>query len=123
MVRKVEVVPYQQEWGERFLTEKGLLLDAFGLASKLFIHHIGSTSVPGLVAKPIIDILAEADALDLFDKVTPKIEDLGYEARYENGIPGRRYFVRFSPEGERLVHLHCFESTNPEVERHLVFRN
>jgi GrpB-like predicted nucleotidyltransferase (UPF0157 family) len=123
MVRKVEVLPFQEEWTERFLFEKELLLNAFTPFSKAFFHHIGSTSVPGLAAKPIIDIVGEAVSLELFDKMTPKLEALGYVARGENGIPGRRYFVRFSSEGERLVHLHCHESSNPEVERHLVFRD
>ncbi|WP_442594694.1 GrpB family protein [Neobacillus sp. D3-1R] len=123
MVRKVEVIPYQVEWLERFQIEKSLLLKLFP-QHEIVIHHIGSTSVPGLAAKPIIDLLIESDSLSIFDQKAQELEGkLGYEARGENGIPGRRYFVRFSPQGERLVHLHGFQKGHSDIERHLIFRD
>ncbi|MFD2445934.1 GrpB family protein [Bacillus sp. CGMCC 1.16607] len=122
MVRKVEVVSYRSEWESRFLAEKDVLLKTF-TPKQVTVHHIGSTSVPSLAAKPIVDIMIESNSLEIFDQNTQKLEEMGYEARGENGIPGRRYFVKFSPEGERLIHLHAFQTENPEINRHLVFRD
>jgi len=86
------------------------------------IHHIGSTSVPGLAAKPVIDILIEATDITLIDHATPHLEALGYNAKGEYGIARRRYFSR--PPGIGLkVHVHAFSIESPQVFRHLVFRD
>ncbi|MCA1039718.1 GrpB family protein [Bacillus infantis] len=119
--RKVEVVPYCESWAISFQEEKQLLAAVFGESAA--IHHIGSTSIPGMSAKPIIDILAEADSAGLFDEAAPELQGWGYIAKGENGIPGRRYFVRFTEAGERLVHLHCYPKGHPEIGRHLLFRD
>lgn len=120
--RRVEVVPYHSEWKDLFEKEKQLLATIFQ-PHVVDIHHIGSTSVPGLSAKPIIDILLAADKLAEVDQATPQIEDVGYEAKGENGIPGRRYFQKSDENGIRKVHLHAYEKGNPELHRHLVFRD
>ncbi|WP_316569722.1 GrpB family protein [Neobacillus sp. YIM B06451] len=120
--RKVQVVPYQEDWPERFTKEEAILIEAMEPDHVVF-HHIGSTSVPGLSAKPIIDILAEADSLYLFDEAAEKLRLADYESRGENGIPGRRYFIKYDSNGERLVHLHAFEKNNPHIKRHLAFRD
>ena len=86
------------------------------------IYHIGSTSVPGLLAKPTIDILIEATDLARVDDLNPIMTDQGYEARGENGIVGRRYFVQAN-NGIHRVHLHVFQAGNPEISRHLAFRD
>jgi GrpB-like predicted nucleotidyltransferase (UPF0157 family) len=122
MVRKVEVVPFQDEWAEKFLEEKEHLIKVFA-PYEVFVHHIGSTSVPGLAAKPIIDMLAESQSLEIFDQYARKLGEFGYEARGENGIPNRRYFVKFSSTGERLIHLHSYQTGDSEIQRHLVFRD
>ncbi|WP_053367025.1 GrpB family protein [Bacillus sp. FJAT-27245] len=120
--RKVEVVPYLEDWPERFAKEAAILIEALATDDTVF-HHIGSTSVPGLSAKPIIDILAEAGSFDHFDKAVDKLRLAGYEPRGENGIPGRRYFIKYDEDGERLVHLHAFEKGSLQIRRHLVFRD
>lgn len=120
--RKVEVVPYREIWPERFAKEAAILIEAMD-SDQVVFHHIGSTSVPGLSAKPIIDILAEADSLDLFDEAADKLRLAGYEPRGENGIPGRRYFIKYDADGERLVHLHAFEKGSLQIRRHLAFRD
>ncbi|WP_409270543.1 GrpB family protein [Neobacillus sp. SCS-31] len=120
--RKVEVVPYQEGWPESFTTEEAILIEAMEPDHVVF-HHIGSTSVPGLSAKPIIDILAEADALGLFDKAVDALRLAGYESRGENGVPGRRYFIKYDSNGDRRVHLHAFEKNSPQIKRHLAFRD
>lgn len=120
--RKVEVVPYSPDWENLFNSEKALLKDLFGKI-EVGIYHIGSTSVPGLSAKPIIDILIEAENLEFIDFVTGDIERAGYEAKGENGIDGRRFFLKSNENGVRLYHVHAFEKGNQEINRHLVFRD
>ncbi|WP_059171027.1 GrpB family protein [Bacillus sp. FJAT-27445] len=119
--RKVKVVPYSNEWPRRFSGETEILIEAMAPDDVVF-HHIGSTSVPGLSAKPIIDILAEAESLSIFDRAIEIFRLAGYEARGEKGISGRRYFIKYDSNGDRLVHLHAFEKGSPEIRRHLVFR-
>ncbi|WML47632.1 GrpB family protein [Neobacillus sp. PS3-34] len=120
--RKVEVVPYREEWKSLYNDEKKRLISIL-LPDEVFVHHIGSTSIPGLSAKPIIDIIAEAADLEIFDKKTPELNSAGYIAKGENGIKGRRYFFKCSENGERLFHLHAFEKGSPQVKRHLAFRD
>lgn len=120
--RKVEVVPYRSEWVELFNQEKQKIIKRIK-PHEVILYHIGSTSIPGLSAKPIIDILAEVDDITTFDQVTPVLEKEDYIAKGENGIVGRRFFLKNNPGGERIYHLHAFEKGNFEVVRHLVFRD
>jgi GrpB-like predicted nucleotidyltransferase (UPF0157 family) len=86
------------------------------------IHHVGSTAIPRLAAKPIIDMLPEVSDISKVDALNPLMEEQGYEAMGEYGLPGRRYFRRL--EGQRhLVQLHTYESGDPEILRHLSFRD
>jgi GrpB-like predicted nucleotidyltransferase (UPF0157 family) len=89
----------------------------------LDIHHIGSTAVPGLHAKPIIDLLAVVTELAGVDTRVPQMKSLGYESLGEFGIPGRRYFRRNSAAGQRTHQVHAFQSDSPQIERHLAFRD
>jgi GrpB-like predicted nucleotidyltransferase (UPF0157 family) len=118
--RKVEVVPYNPIWNEKFLQEAEKLQEVFGrLATR--IHHIGSTSVPGLAAKPIIDILIETEDLTKVDKLNRKMVMLGYYPKGENGIKNRRYFQKGGVM--RTHHVHVFPKGHEEVIRHLAFRD
>ena len=119
--REVEVFPYSPEWENSFNRELALIKELFG-KNEVGIYHIGSTSVPGLSAKPIIDVLIEVETLRMMDLVTQDMERAGYEAKGENGIAGRRFFQK-SKNGVRLYHVHAFKKGNPEIERHLVFRD
>lgn len=119
--RTVEVVAYDPTWPSEFDRVRGELSAVLG-PSAAAIHHIGSTSVPGLCAKPVIDVLVETPDLSMIDRASPSLERLGYEARGEYGIEGRRYFSR--PPGPSLkVHVHCFESGHVRGARHLRFRD
>ncbi|WP_462412108.1 GrpB family protein [Neobacillus sp. Marseille-QA0830] len=120
--RRVEVVPYRSEWVELFQKESQRIKSIF-VSHEVIIHHIGSTSVPGLSAKPIIDLLAEVRDITIFDEAIPILEAEGYIAKGENGIPGRRFFIKNNPGGERLYHLHAFQTGSLEVHRHLLFRD
>lgn len=119
--RGVRVVPYDIQWPHVFAEERDRLAGVLGTGAAA-VHHIGSTSVPGLCAKPVIDVLIETPDLGVIDRLTPRMEILGYVAKGEYGIPRRRYFSR--PEGERpKVHVHVYASGDGQIGRHLRFRD
>lgn len=90
----------------------------------LELHHIGSTSIPGLTAKPILDILAVAPDEKSLDNYRTDIENLGFEWKGEYGIVGRRYAVLYDSEKKQnLVHLHIFPKNHKAVFDHLGFRD
>src|SRR5882724_2793591 len=72
------------------------------------VHHIGSTAVPGLAAKPIIDLMPLVTDLADLDRERGRIEALGYDWLGELGIPGRRYCTLSDAAGIRIVQLHFF---------------
>ena len=89
----------------------------------LAVHHIGSTSVPGLAAKPIIDLMPLVSGLAELDRERRRIEALGYQWRGEFGIAGRRYCTLSGDDGARLVNTHFFAAGSRAAERHIVFRD
>lgn len=121
MVRKVYVVPYDPAWPARYEEEGARICAVFG-AEVLAVHHVGSTAVPGLVAKPIIDILAEARALAAVDGFNEALGLLGYRRFGEFGVPGRRFFAKGSDEA-RTYHLHVFQARDPSIGTMLAFRD
>jgi len=87
------------------------------------VHHIGSTSVPGLAAKPIIDLMPLVTSLAALDAERGRLEALGYVWHGEFGIAGRRYCTLCDAAGNRLAHVHFFSADSPDVERHIAFRD
>lgn len=120
--RRIEVVPYDPRWPREFDRAAREIMTALGPAL-LALHHIGSTSVPGLHAKPIIDMLAVVTDLPALDERITEVERLGYQAMGEFGIEGRRYFRRDDSAGRRTHHVHAFAQGSPHVTRHLAFRD
>ena len=119
-MRQIKVVNYRETWDEEFRLEAQALQNSIGALNPT-IHHIGSTSVRGLSAKPVIDILIEVDDLDLLEKQVTALATIGYEYRGENGIPGRLYFEK---GGEDRSHqIHAFEQGSFGALRHLAFRD
>jgi GrpB-like predicted nucleotidyltransferase (UPF0157 family)/GNAT superfamily N-acetyltransferase len=114
---KVEVVPYDTNWPNIFDIEAKKIKAALG-NSFASIHHVGSTSVPGLAAKPKIDIIACVNNLN-FDH--QGLANLNYEYRGGFNIPLRKSFTYRSPDLN--VNLHIFEENDPEVELNLLFRD
>lgn len=113
--RPIVVADYDPGWPARYELERERIARALG-ASALRIEHVGSTAVPGLVAKPIVDVVVEvADPED--DAVTHALESAGYELRVRE--PGHRMFR--TPA--RDVHVHVWPESDPEIERHLRFRD
>ena len=117
---KIEVAQYLPEWEEAFEEEKNAIL-SLGIAGIAQVHHIGSTSVKELAAKPIIDIMIEAESLDDLDRNKQEIESLGYEAMGEFGIAGRRYYRKGG--NDRTHQIHAFQTGDPNLRRHLAFRD
>jgi GrpB-like predicted nucleotidyltransferase (UPF0157 family) len=121
-MRKVEVVPYDPEWRSQFWQEAEVISLLLG-DNLIVIHHIGSTSIPGIYAKPIIDILIEVQDIHQVDSQSVNLQTLGYEAMGELGISGRRYFRKHNAAGDRTHHVHIFQTKHSEVWRHLAFRD
>lgn len=121
MARKIEVVEYNPEWAKMFKTEAKQIKAALG-KNCVAVHHIGSTSVKGLKAKPIIDIMAVVKDISLVDMKNEAFEAMGYECKGEYGIPGRRFFMKGGDN--RTHHIHIFEeSSKEEIDRHLAVRD
>lgn len=120
-MRDVIVIDYDPYWPVRFAEEAARLAPVFG-DTLLAIHHIGSTSMPGMAAKPIIDIMPVVCQIELVDQCNPAMQALGYEPRGEYGIAGRRYFVK-GQGNDRSHHVHVFAADHPDVARHLDFRD
>ena len=119
-IRVIEVVPYNSQWEEEYRKEakeiSSIMSDEI-----VEIHHIGSTSIPNIHAKPVIDILIGVKDIENVDKHNKEMEKLGYIAKGEFGIPGRRFFLKGLYN--RTHHVHIFQTGNTEIERHLNFRD
>jgi GrpB-like predicted nucleotidyltransferase (UPF0157 family) len=115
----VRLVLYSPEWAKLFDEEKRLLMALIG-DYVLDIQHIGSTSVPGLIAKPILDIGIAIEDFEEGKRCIQPIESLGYEYKGENGIPGRHYFVKGNPTTH---HLHIVEINSEEWKKNITFRD
>ena len=115
----VRVVPYDSEWLRLFEQEAALIRAVIG-DDILDIQHIGSTSVPDLAAKPIIDI---AIAVDDFERAAACVEllvGLGYTYKGENGIPRRHFFVKGDPT---TYHIHMNELGSDDWKQQICFRD
>ncbi|MBC7880723.1 MAG: GrpB family protein [Anaerolineae bacterium] len=122
MTRRVEVVPHNPNWRSAFENESKQV--AVALADNVVaVHHIGSTSIPTIYAKPIIDMLVKVREIAKVDEQNLAMQALGYEAKGEYGISGRRYFRKENEAGMRTHHIHVFEVHSAQVERHLAFRD
>ena len=123
MPRPVVLAPHDPQWAVR---AEALIAALRAAAPDAFsaLHHIGSTAVPGLPAKPVIDLLGEAESLAAITAARPVLEGLGWRWRGENGEAGRRYFTRDDPAtGERTAHLHVHATGDPRLVWRLAFRD
>lgn len=119
MSGRVEVVPHNPDWPRQFQQEAGRL--AAVLENEIItVHHFGSTAIPDIPAKPVIDILVEVCDIERIDGFNGSLAKMGYEAMGEFGINGRRFFRRHQ-DGRRTHHVHIYQVDNPEIARHLNF--
>lgn len=121
--------PWSERWPSRF---RELALDvreaavAAGVAAdQLTVEHIGSTSVPGLAAKPVVDMLVTAPDLAAVDRVVAQLRAAGwsYRPEHERVMPSRRFCHLDDAAGRRLANLHAWAAGDAEAERHLAFRD
>lgn len=122
MIIEVQARPHDPEWSRRFRQEARNLRALWG-SNLVAAHHIGSTAIPSIVAKPIVDMLVEVQSVAPLDALVPRLEASGYQALGEYGLPGRRYFRKQPPDGSRSHHIHAYETGSSEIHRHLTFRN
>jgi GrpB-like predicted nucleotidyltransferase (UPF0157 family) len=120
--QRIFLYPHDPRWAVEFSRESTELMSALGEAL-LAVHHIGSTAISGIRAKPIIDMLAVTDDLKVLDDRNSRFEELGYEVLGEFGIPGRRYFRKNDSLGTRTHQIHAFQTGSAQIARHLAFRD
>jgi GrpB-like predicted nucleotidyltransferase (UPF0157 family) len=117
---RVVLASYDPAWPDTAIQLAGGL-DVLG-ENLVKVEHIGSTSVPGLVAKPIIDLMALVEDLAKLDAQRPLVEALGYEWHGELGIRFRRYCTLTDEAGARRAQLHFFLMNSSHATRHIAFR-
>jgi GrpB-like predicted nucleotidyltransferase (UPF0157 family) len=113
--KRVQIVPYSDLWPLLYAQEAERIRDALGGALRL-IEHVGSTAVPGLAAKPVVDIALSVESFDALDVAA--LEEVGYEyvPEFEEELPNRRYFRRPG------FHVHAYEQEHDEFLDFLRFR-
>lgn len=120
--KQVIVEKYDAAWAQDFRQIEQELKEALGDLA-LRIEHVGSTSVKGLSAKPIIDLDIVIPDYSRFDAVVAALETIGYIHEGDLGIPGREAFKYSEKEHLRRHHLYVCTETSEELKRHLAFRD
>ncbi len=118
----VVLAPHDPRWAEAARVEAERLPRVLPEGTLDETHHIGSTAIEGLIAKPILDLLPVIADADAFDAARPALEAAGYLWWGEYGLPGRRYLTR-EVDGVRIAHLHAYVRGSDEITRHLAFRD
>jgi GrpB-like predicted nucleotidyltransferase (UPF0157 family)/prolyl-tRNA editing enzyme YbaK/EbsC (Cys-tRNA(Pro) deacylase) len=119
----VIIMPYDSNWPRLFSTESVRIRAVMGSYLKA-IEHVGSTAVPGLAAKPILDILGGVRRLEESPSFIPALEKIGFQyfPEYEIQLPERRYLHRIE-DGHAVVHLHLAETSSSFWQNHIKFRD
>lgn len=119
------LAPHSKNWATIYTLESARIYEFMDAhLPQLKLHHIGSTAIRDIVAKPVLDILGEVDVITSVDQFEQIFKKFGYEHKGEYGIPGRRYLTLYSLNKEiAYVHLHIFESGSKEFKSHLRFRD
>lgn len=115
----IVIAEYDANWSSQYEQEKSQIIEALG-DTVIDIQHIGSTSVPGLAAKPIIDIILGLEKIPPSSTQIISLEALGYLYCGELGIPGRHYFRRGMP---RTHQIHTVRVDSDFWQRHILFRD
>ncbi len=119
---KVQVVPHQLEWQSLYETEKIIILQAIG-DLVIDIQHVGSTSVPGLDAKPIIDVAIAVEHVLIIPQCVARLCDYGYIDEGDAGSDGGYFLVKECAPQIRTYHLHIVDKHDPQWHNYLLFRD
>ncbi|NOZ73846.1 MAG: GrpB family protein [FCB group bacterium] len=128
---RISVQPYDPAWPEMFQREKAHLFNSLPNDIIRRIEHFGSTAVPGLSAKPIIDMLIEVSSLaETREKIVPVLESQGYDYFWRPAFgdtipPFYAWFIKRNPQGHRTHHIHMIENNASftELWDRLLFRD
>jgi len=121
-MRTIVVDDYNPAWPEEFEKIKAYLWPRIGHLA-LDIVHVGSTSVPGLAAKPIIDFVIVLESRDALPALIAQLNALGYIHKGDQGIVGREVFKRRISDEFMAYHMYASAKEGLELERHLLFRD
>ncbi len=122
VTKHVVVLPYDEQWKQDFLRIKAELTNALGQLT-IGIEHVGSTSVRGLSAKPIIDIDVVMIDYTVWEDVASALGEIGYQHEGNLGIVGREAFRYDGKEHLKKHHLYVCPKDSPELKRHIAFRD
>ncbi|WOI53840.1 GrpB family protein [Parvularcula sp. LCG005] len=114
------LVPHDPHWAALFEGEAETLSGRLG-PTLVQAHHIGSTAIPLIPAKPVIDILLEVTSVMAVDRHARDFTAMGYEVRGEYGIRRRRYFSKRAGANYPGFHVHAYQVGDPEILRHVAF--
>ena len=120
--KQVVVQPYNEDWPQCFIKIRDEIKEALG-DTALRIEHVGSTSVKGLSAKPIIDIDVVIKDYSIFPEVVKRLEEIGYHHEGDQGIPTREAFKYDAKQHLLKHHLYVCPEDSPELKRHIAFRD
>ena len=122
VTKHVAVLPYDEQWKQDFLKIKAELADALGQLA-VGIEHVGSTSVQGLSAKPVIDIDVVIPDYTMLNDVVSALGEIGYQHEGNLGIAGREAFKYDGKEHLKTHHLYVCPEDSLELRRHVAFRD
>ncbi len=122
MKRQIILTPHNPNWVQQYEIEAAAITAVLG-DNLINIHHVGSTAIPDIQAKPIIDMMPVVWDIEQVDALNEAMAKLGYTAKGENGIPGRRYFQKGVNHADHTHHIHVFQIGHSDVARHLLFRD
>ena len=117
----IEIVEYRPEWLVLFEHEKAAIMERCR-PRVMEVHHVGSTSVPGLAAKPLLDIMPVVANSDEGESAVEPMTTLGYRYREDNGLPGRFYFDKIV-DGRTVVYAHMYPQDHFDVRKLVAFRD
>lgn len=120
VTKHVIVFPYDEQWKQDFLKIKDELTKALGQRI-IGIEHVGSTSVQGLSAKPVIDIVIKD--YTVLEEVISALREIGYQHEGNLGIVGREAFTYDAKDHLKKHHLYVCPEDSPELKRHVAFRD
>ncbi len=120
--RPYKLEEYNSNWPILFEDKKAIIAECLG-SCVLDIQHIGSTSIPGMIAKPQIDIIVIVDTLDHVREKISQMEKSGFVSRGNYTHTGEEYFTQDAADGSRLFSVHVYPKGNSHVEEVLAFRD